>query len=111
MPRISSEQCTQCCNSLNGDYVVATGETHTVRDLCELAFGELGLDYREYVEVDPTFYRPAEVDLLLGDASKAKAQLNWSPTRSFKDLVSEMVQSDVAHLSKGLRVDLPTGVV
>ena len=94
-----------------GDYVVATGETHTVREFCELAFGDLGLDYREYVEVDPTFYRPAEVDLLLGDASKAKAQLNWSPTRSFKDLVSEMVQSDVAHLSKGLGVDLPTGAV
>ena len=81
------------------DFVVATGETHTVREFCELAFAEAGLDYRKYVEQDPQFYRPAEVELLLGDASKAKQKLNWSPARSFADLVREMVQSDLARVA------------
>jgi GDPmannose 4,6-dehydratase len=77
------------------DYVIATGETHTVRQFCEVAFGELGLDYRDHVEVDPTFYRPAEVEILQGDASRARRELNWNPTRTFGDLVSEMVRSDL----------------
>ncbi|MCA1558247.1 MAG: GDP-mannose 4,6-dehydratase, partial [Acidobacteria bacterium] len=76
------------------DYVVATGETHSVREFCELAFAELGLDYQEYVRVDEQLYRPAEVDLLVGDASKARSQLGWQPTHTFQELVSEMVGAD-----------------
>ncbi len=77
------------------DFVVATGQTYRVRDLCELAFGELGLDYHDYVRTDPGLNRPADVELLLGDASKAKNQLGWSPRYSFKELVKEMVQADL----------------
>ena len=77
------------------DYVVASGESHTVREFCELAFGELDLDYRDFVIVDERFYRPAEVDQLVGDASKAREILGWQPTYSFAELVSEMVQSDL----------------
>jgi GDPmannose 4,6-dehydratase len=77
------------------DYVVATGETHTVREFCELAFGEVGLDYREYVRTDERFLRPAEVDLLVGDASKARRELGWESQYTFPQLVSEMVQSDL----------------
>jgi GDPmannose 4,6-dehydratase len=77
------------------DYVVATGETHTVREFCELAFGEVGLDYREYVRLDERFLRPAEVDLLVGDASKAKRELGWESQYTFPELVSEMVLSDL----------------
>jgi GDPmannose 4,6-dehydratase len=77
------------------DYVVATGQTHTVREFCELAFGEVGLDYREYVRIDERFLRPAEVDLLVGDASKARRELGWESQYTFQQLVSEMVQSDL----------------
>lgn len=77
------------------DYVVATGETHTVRQFCELAFGEVGLDYREYVRIDERFLRPAEVDLLVGDATKARRELGWKSQYTFQQLVSEMVQSDL----------------
>ena len=77
------------------DYVVATGETHTVREFCELAFGEVGLDYRDYVKIDERFLRPAEVDLLVGDATKARTRLGWSPAHPFRDLVREMVLADV----------------
>lgn len=77
------------------DYVVATGETHTVREFCELAFGEVGLDYRDYVKIDERFQRPAEVDLLIGDATKSRRVLGWQPTYTFKELVSEMVQKDL----------------
>jgi GDPmannose 4,6-dehydratase len=77
------------------DYVIATGETHSVRELCELAFAEVDLDYREYVKVDEKYYRPAEVDLLVGDATKAAAELGWAPTYTFKDLIREMVQEDL----------------
>jgi len=77
------------------DYVVATGETHTVREFCELAFGEAGLDYREYVKIDERFLRPAEVDLLIGDATKARTKLGWKPTYTFPDLVREMVRYDM----------------
>jgi len=77
------------------DYVIATGETHTVREFCELAFGEAGLDYRDYVRTDERFLRPAEVDLLVGDASKARRELNWEPQYNFPELVREMVQTDL----------------
>jgi GDPmannose 4,6-dehydratase len=77
------------------DYVVATGETHTVRQFCERAFAEVNLDYEKYVRVDETFLRPAEVDLLIGNATKAKQELGWQPEYTFSQLVSEMVQSDL----------------
>jgi GDPmannose 4,6-dehydratase len=79
------------------DYVIATGETHTVREFCEKAFGQLDLNYEDYVEVDPRYFRPAEVDLMLGSAAKAKSQLGWFPRHSFDDLVSAMVNSDLKH--------------
>ncbi len=78
------------------DYVVATGETHSVREFAELAFGFAGLDYRDHVVIDPQFYRPAEVELLLGNAAKAKTKLDWSPRIDFKSLVREMVEGDCA---------------
>ncbi len=77
------------------DYVCATGESHTVRELCELAFGHVGLDYREFVDIDPRYYRPTEVDFLLGDASKAEKQLGWKPKTSFERLVTLMMESDL----------------
>jgi GDPmannose 4,6-dehydratase len=80
------------------DYVVATGETHTVKRLVELAFGAVGLDWNKYVEIDPGLVRPAEVDLLIGDPSKAKAKLGWKPEVSFEKLVERMVQADLARL-------------
>jgi GDPmannose 4,6-dehydratase len=82
------------------DYVVATGETHTVREFCELAFGEAGLDYREYVRLDERLLRPAEVDMLVGDATKARRELGWEPQYTFRQLVSEMVQSDLISASQ-----------
>ncbi len=77
------------------DYVVATGETHSVREFCELAFAEAGLDYRDYVKIDEQFCRPAEVDLLIGDASKAIRELGWQHTCTFPELVREMVRADL----------------
>jgi GDPmannose 4,6-dehydratase len=77
------------------DYVVATGQTHSVREFTEIAFRHVGLDYREYVVSDPKFFRPAEVDLLLGDASKARRVLGWAPTCSFEQLIREMVDGDI----------------
>src|SRR5947208_14339939 len=77
------------------DYVIATGETHTVREFCEIAFSEAGLDYHDYVTVDRQFYRPSEVDLLIGDASKARRDLGWKPRLTFRQLVSEMVYCDL----------------
>lgn len=82
------------------DYVVATGETHTVREFCERAFGAVGLGYEKYVRLDERFYRPAEVDLLIGDATKARETLNWQPKYSFEELVSEMIQSDIDAISR-----------
>jgi GDPmannose 4,6-dehydratase len=81
------------------DYVVSTGETHTVREFCERAFARAGLDWQRYVKVDEVFYRPAEVDILIGDSSKARAALGWEPSYSFEQLVNEMVDSDVAALA------------
>jgi GDPmannose 4,6-dehydratase len=77
------------------DYVVATGETHSVREFLDEAFGYLDLDWQRYVKIDPKYYRPAEVDLLVGDASKAKRVLGWEPTVGFKELVREMVDADL----------------
>jgi GDPmannose 4,6-dehydratase len=77
------------------DYVIATGQTHTVREFCQLAFAEAGLDYCDYVKQDLAVYRPAEVDLLIGDASKAQAVLEWHPTVGFRPLIEEMVRCDI----------------
>jgi len=77
-----------------GDFVVATGKTHTVREFAETAFGFAGLDYRKYITIDSRLYRPAEVDSLVGNPAKARAQLGWSTARTFESLVWEMVQSD-----------------
>jgi GDPmannose 4,6-dehydratase len=77
------------------DYVIATGETHSVREFCELAFSTVQLDYRDYVTVDERFFRPAEVELLVGDASKARKVLGWEPKTGFQSLVREMVLEDV----------------
>jgi GDPmannose 4,6-dehydratase len=79
-----------------GDYVVASGQTHSVRDLCEAAFGHVGLDWRQHVVVDERFIRPAEVDVLVGDASRAKAVLGWLPEVEFDGLVATMVDADLA---------------
>jgi GDPmannose 4,6-dehydratase len=85
------------------DYVVATGETQTVQALVEVAFERLGLEWQKYVVQDPAFYRPAEVDLLVGDPSKAEAKLGWKPKVTFRQLVEMMVDSDVARWEKALR--------
>jgi GDPmannose 4,6-dehydratase len=88
------------------DYVVATGETHSVREFCELAFAEVGLDYRDWVKADQTVYRPAEVDLLIGDASRARRELGWSHSVGFAGLVREMVQADLQLVgTRGLGAD------
>lgn len=81
------------------DYVIATGETHSVREFCELAFSKLDLNYQDYVELDERFYRPAEVDLLVGDSTKAKDKLGWAPKHTFRDLIEEMVNTDLGLLS------------
>jgi len=81
-----------------GDYVVCTGETHTVREFCQAAFGRVGLDWEEHVVVDQRFYRPAEVDLLVGDGSLATDRLDWRPTVGFTELVEMMVDTDLALL-------------
>jgi GDP-mannose 4,6-dehydratase len=81
-----------------GDYVVATGQTHSVRRFCELAFACAGLDYRDYVVVDERFFRPAEVDLLVGDPSRAREKLGWKPEVSFEQLVEMMVEADLRML-------------
>jgi GDPmannose 4,6-dehydratase len=77
------------------DYVVATGETHSIREFLDLAFGHVKLDWKKHVEIDPRYYRPAEVDVLIGDASKAKRQLGWEPKTKFADLVKLMVEADI----------------
>jgi GDPmannose 4,6-dehydratase len=82
------------------DYVVSTGETYSVRRFCEIAFGHVGLDYSNHVVIDERFYRPAEVDLLVGDPSKAKQQLGWSRDVSFEQLVTMMVDADVALIKR-----------
>ena len=82
------------------DFVICTGETHSVREFCELAFGRAGLDYEDHVVVDERFFRPAEVDLLVGDAAKAEAQLGWRPRTRFNQLVEMMVDHDLETLQR-----------
>ncbi len=84
------------------DYVVATGEAHTPREFCQIAFDHVGLDWERFVEVDPRYYRPSEVDYLLGDASKAREVLGWTPKTSFKELVQLMVDADIQLLDDEL---------
>jgi GDPmannose 4,6-dehydratase len=76
------------------------GETHSVREFCEIAFGHVGLDYSDYVVQDERFYRPAEVDLLISDPAKARAKLGWEPSVTFKELVTMMVDSDLDRLDR-----------
>jgi len=83
-----------------GSFVIGMGETHSVREFCEIAFGHLDLDYNEYVVQDERFYRPAEVDLLISDPSKARSILGWEPAVTFKELVRLMVDSDMKRLSQ-----------
>ncbi|RME39142.1 MAG: NAD-dependent epimerase/dehydratase family protein, partial [Thermoflexia bacterium] len=82
------------------DYVVGTGETHSVRELCEIAFAHVGLDWRDYVVQDPRYMRPAEVDLLVADPSKARRVLGWEPTVTFEELVKMMVDADLKLLQE-----------
>jgi GDPmannose 4,6-dehydratase len=77
------------------DFVVATGKSHSVREFCEIAFGHAGLDWHKHVVVDPDFYRPAEIHQLIGDASRARRDLDWSPTTTFEELVRNMVEHDL----------------
>ncbi len=82
------------------DYVIATGETHTIREFAELAFKYAGLDYKKYVVIDKNFYRPADVNILMGDYSKAKKKLDWRPKVKFEELVKMMIDADSAILKK-----------
>jgi GDPmannose 4,6-dehydratase len=90
-----------------GDYVVASGVGHSVRDLCRVAFERVGLDYEQHVVTDPAFIRPAEVDHLLGDASKARSELGWAPEVGFGEMVAMMVDTDVARLKAQMEFPAP----
>ncbi len=92
------------------DYVIATGETRTIREFLEMVFGQLELDWNEYVEVDPRYFRPAEVDLLLGDASKARKQLDWTPQTDVRELARIMVEHDLEQAQRELHNLNYTGV-
>ena len=85
------------------DFVIATGESHSVRELVEVAFGHVGLDWQKYVKLDPRFLRPAEVDHLIGDPAKAQRLLGWRPEVDFRGLVTMMVDADVARLASASR--------
>jgi len=85
------------------DYVVATGRTTTVRDMCHLAFAHVGLNYQDYVKVDPAFLRPAEVDVLVGNPAKAKAKLGWQATTSLEEMIAEMVEADLIRHRERIR--------
>jgi GDPmannose 4,6-dehydratase len=82
------------------DYVIATGVTTTVRDMCRLAFGHVGLNYEDFVVVDPAFFRPAEVDVLLGDPTKARERLGWVPRTTLATLIPMMVEADLARVAR-----------
>ena len=84
------------------DYVIATGETHSVKEFLGLAFQCVNLDWNDYVEIDPRYYRPSEVDLLVGDAGKARRKLGWEPKIRFADLVRLMVEADMKQLQDRL---------
>ena len=88
---------------LPGDYVVATGETHSVREFCEVAFGHVDLDWQDHVVIDERFFRPAEVDLLVGDPSRAREVLGWTPTTTFDELVRSMVDADLDAVARQQR--------
>jgi GDPmannose 4,6-dehydratase len=90
------------------DFVIATGRTHTVQRLCEIAFGAAGLDWRKHVTVDERFFRPAEVDLLVGDAEKARAELGWQPEVSFERMIEDMVAADTELIRRFPRGMWPT---
>lgn len=83
------------------DYIIATGETHSIHDVCEIAFNFVGMDYTDYVKVDPQFYRPAEINVLCGDASKIEKEIGWKPTVEFEDIVKRVVNNDL-NLCRGL---------
>jgi GDPmannose 4,6-dehydratase len=83
------------------DYVVATGRTITVREFCRIAFRHVGLDYEDYVVVDPKFFRPAEVDVLQGNAAKARDKLGWRPKTSLEELITMMVDADMRRVAAG----------
>ncbi len=87
-----------------GDFVVATGEQHSVREFCEIAFGTVGLNLEDYVGVDPRFYRPAEVETLLGDPSKARTELGWEPQVTFEQLVTMMVEEDLHRIEREIKL-------
>jgi GDPmannose 4,6-dehydratase len=89
------------------DYVVATGETHTVKEFVEEAFGCVNLKWQDYVRIDPHYYRPTEVDLLVGDASKAKKILGWKPKTHFKELVRLMVEKDLEQATQDAKFSRP----
>jgi GDPmannose 4,6-dehydratase len=91
------------------DYVVATGATHSVREFCELAFSEVGLDWRDHVVTDPSLLRPAEVEMLVGDAADARRDLDWIPTVGFAELVRIMVNADMALVGRELERMRPDG--
>ncbi len=79
-----------------GDYVIATGETHSVREVCEIAFGAVGLDWRKHVVVDRSLFRPADVQALVGNATKAREKLDWRPGMRFPELIASMAAADLA---------------
>jgi len=85
------------------DYVVSSDETHTVREMCEIAFDRVGLDWEQYVKVDPEFYRPAEVHVLLGNSAKARTRLGWKPEVSFRELIERMVDADTERVRRELQ--------
>lgn len=87
------------------DFVIASGESHTVREFCELAFGEVGLNYDDYVVIDERFYRPAEVEALIGDSAKARRVLNWKPSHTFAELVKLMVRNDLEIIARSSRAN------
>ena len=87
-----------------GDFVVATGEQHSVREFCEIAFGTVGLNLEDYVGIDPRFYRPAEVETLLGDSSKARTELGWEPQVTFEQLVTMMVEEDLHRVEREIKL-------
>ena len=91
--------CGRCSSSTSPATTCASGETHSIRELCEIAFGHAGLDWTDYVVQDDRFYRPAEVDLLIGDPTRARDALGWTPRTSFAALVEMMVDADLAALT------------
>ena len=96
MPGITSRRCGSCSSrSEPDDYVIATGETHSVREFAEKVFAKLDLDYQKHVEIDPRYFRPTEVDVLLGDAAKARKVLGWQPKVGFEELIDMMVAADL----------------